>query len=109
MGLMTLIAQLHLTNVCTRFFPLAGSATLRFVLFGYVVSALAGRVLAGGFLALGLARHFLHPGLGPEVLFVVGVALWAVFVLQDAVLASTRTRRSGPPCGCRSSIQRMPC
>ncbi|MHB1504201.1 MAG: MATE family efflux transporter [Acidimicrobiales bacterium] len=90
MGLLALIAQFNLKNVYTRFLPRAGCATFRFVLFGYMVSVLAGVVLAGGFLALGLARHFLQPGLGPEVLFVTGVALWVVFVLQDAVLASIR-------------------
>ncbi|MGD9526213.1 MAG: lipopolysaccharide biosynthesis protein [Dehalococcoidia bacterium] len=86
--LLAQIAQLNLTSVFTRFVPVAGSATPRFLGTGYAVSVAVAVVLGIGFLGFGFASNFLDLSLLHGVLFVLGVAFLAMFVVQDGVLTA---------------------
>jgi O-antigen/teichoic acid export membrane protein len=87
-------AQLNLFYGLTRFVPRAGARTGALVGWAYAASATAALVLATGFVLLapmiapGLA--FLRRGVGAEAAFVLAVALWGVFALQDGVLTALR-------------------
>lgn len=91
------IGQLNMTYALLRFVPVAGRASRRLVLGGYVVGAGAATVV-GALFALGaplwapeLVEAF---GRGPLlVFFVVATPLWAIFAMQDFVL--TGIRRAG--------------
>jgi O-antigen/teichoic acid export membrane protein len=94
MLMLSSFAQLNLFYGLTRFIPRAGRRTGALVGWAYVASAAAALVLATGFvilapvLAPGLA--FLHQGWLAASAFVVAVALWGVFALQDGVLTALR-------------------
>ena len=94
MLMLSSFAQLNLFYGLTRFVPRAGARTRALVGGAYAVSAGAALVLATAFvllapaLAPGLA--FLQRGLAAESAFVIAVALWGVFALQDGVLTALR-------------------
>ncbi|MGH9280838.1 MAG: hypothetical protein ACRD12_22460 [Acidimicrobiales bacterium] len=88
------IAQLNFMGAITRFLPVAGDGTARFLGATYAIST-AGAVIAGGIAVLtaswwAAADSPLRSGAGMAVLFVVGVAAWCVFVLQDSALTAVR-------------------
>lgn len=91
------VAQLNLLNVLIRFVPVAGRRSLRFVLGAYLVGGgLAG--LAG--VAFALATPVVAPALADSVRapgavlgFGLACTVWAVFVMQDGVLAAVRRAR----------------
>lgn len=88
------LANLNLPMGLLRFLPTAGERGPAFVRRAYAVTAGAGAVLAAGFVLVapgvsgGLA--FLRGSTATAVTVVVGVALWCVFALQDAVLTAVR-------------------
>jgi O-antigen/teichoic acid export membrane protein len=94
MIMLSSFAQLNLFSGLTRFVPRAGSATGSLVGWAYLASAAAALVLATLFviLAPGLAPGlaFLHKGGIAAGAFVIAVALWGVFALQDGVLTALR-------------------
>lgn len=91
------VAQLNLLNVLIRFVPVAGRRASRFVLAAYLVGGGLAGVVGLGF-ALGAPifspalAGVLH-GSGPVLGFGAGCAVWAIFVMQDGVLAAVRRAR----------------
>ncbi len=88
------IAQLNMTYALLRFVPVAGRATRRLVVGGYLVGATAA-ALAGLVFALGadLWAEELEDAAGHVrlILFlVVATPLWSIFVIQDFVLTGIR-------------------
>ncbi len=87
-------AQCNLNNVLPRLVPGAGSGTTRLVLRSYGVAASLSVILATGFVILaghyGSAGGFVSDNPAYAAWFVVAVATWSVFFLEDAVLAGLR-------------------
>lgn len=87
-------AQMNLFFALGRFVPTAGRATGRLVASAYAASAAFGLVLGAGFvlLAPSISSDLAPLVAGPAmaVAFVLGVALWCVFSLQDGVLTALR-------------------
>jgi O-antigen/teichoic acid export membrane protein len=87
-------AQMNLFYALTRFIPNAGQATGRLIGYAYVASAGLAVVLGTAFVVVGphVSHHlsFLHAGSAAAVAFVVAVALWGLFALQDGVLTALR-------------------
>lgn len=88
------VAQLNMTYALLRFVPVAGRATRRLVVGGYLVGA-AAAALVGAVFALGAglwAEELLDAtGEGRLLLFfVVATPLWSIFVIQDFVLTGIR-------------------
>ena len=94
MLMLSSFAQLNLFHGLARFVPRAGRRTGELVRWAYALSAAAALLLATAFVILapavapGLA--FLQKGLVAESAFVLAVALWGVFALQDGVLTALR-------------------
>ena len=97
MSTVTLLANfatLGMRNGLLRFLPGAGSGTLRLILTCYAFCAAAAMLAAGIFLAgqpmwadkLG----FLRESPLAVLAFVLGTAVWVIFVLQDQVLIGLR-------------------
>lgn len=88
------LAQLNLMGPLTRFIPVAGDRTRALVLWSYGASA--GAALALSTVALLVARALAGPDsalrlpAAAALWFVVSVAVWCVFALQDSVLAGLR-------------------
>lgn len=86
-------AQLEMYGVLTKFLPTAGPRAR-----GLVLRCYAGAVVIGAFLAVGAV--LLAPLVSPDLrvlrtpafgaVFIVAVAVWGVFALQDAVLVGVR-------------------
>ncbi len=87
-------AQMNMFFTLGRFVPTAGRATGRLIASVYAASAALSVVLGVGFVALvpvvseNLAALFTGPAM--VVAFVLGVALWSLFALQDGVLTALR-------------------
>ncbi len=88
------IATMGMRNGFLRFLPTAGKGTLRFIFTTYAVCALAAMTAAGIFLAgtpiWGQKLGFLTESPLSIAAFVLGAAVWVVFVLQDQVLIGLR-------------------
>lgn len=90
MALLTNLASLNFTDVLNRFVPVSGRSTKRLVVASYAITVSLGTTAAVGFVlgvdrfAPSLSAFLRQPGYA--ALFVASVALWCVFVLQDAVL-----------------------
>ncbi|MCB1380885.1 MAG: oligosaccharide flippase family protein [Alphaproteobacteria bacterium] len=86
------IAQLNLDNVINRFLPEAGSRSAHFVLSAYGVCLVLAVIGGAAFIAvIGTVAPALRPVLAAPwamAWFVLSVALWSIFALQDIVLAS---------------------
>jgi O-antigen/teichoic acid export membrane protein len=86
------LAQLNLNGALSRFLPAAGTRGGRLIAYAYAASCLAAIVVAGTFLLivgnissrLGFLVH--TPLLA--VAFIVSVAAWGIFTLQDSVLTA---------------------
>ena len=90
MTLLAQIAQLNLSYGFVRLLPQAGARTRTVVLFGYLVTATAGAMLATIFLTTSLSASIVPRGLAPALLFLISVVLWTIFVIQDGVLTGLR-------------------
>ncbi len=94
MMLLAGFTAVNLTGMMTRFLPRAGPSTRLFILKTYLVSTLTAAALASVFLFTlehwGVSYAWLA---GPVngVGFVVAVAAWSVFTLQDGVLTALRS------------------
>ena len=88
--LLATVSQLNLTNVFIRLLPPAGRLGKRLIAHGYlavvVVALLVGFIYASG----GLSSRVLTGGFTAHALFVVAVAVLAIFALQDSVLTALR-------------------
>ena len=90
---LSVLAQLNLANTLIRFMP-GSPAAGRMLTGAYAVTALAGVVLASGFVLL--APHvsedlrFLTSEPLTGAGYVVAVVLWGMFALQDAALTAIR-------------------
>lgn len=88
------VAHLNMTHALLRFVPVAGAASRRLVLGGYLVAATLS-ALVGGVFALG-ARIWAPEavealGQGRLILFfMVAAPVWAIFTVQDYVLTAVR-------------------
>ena len=94
MILLANLASFNLVNGLNRFVPRAGQRTAPLIALAYAVAALAGAVAGLIFLA-GLqwwspSLGILTESPGMAAWFVVAVAAWALFVLQDGVLTGLR-------------------
>ena len=94
MIILSSFAQLNLTGALVRFLPVAGAASARFIRLAYGAAAAAAVVLSATAVAVlprlvpDLAFLATNPATG--LTFCVGVAVWTVFNLQDAVLTGIR-------------------
>jgi O-antigen/teichoic acid export membrane protein/thymidylate kinase len=94
MVFLSYLAQFNLSGAMTRFVPTAGRWTVRLVIGAYAVAVLAS--LAAGMIFVmgsGLWAPNIRPIVGSPLLagwFVVSVAAWSLFALQDSVLTGLR-------------------
>ena len=88
--LLSSISQLNLTNIFVRFLPNAGRFTTQFVRRAYAAVVILSLAAGIVFVASGLATSVVGRDLFDHVLFVVSVALFAVFALQDSVMIALR-------------------
>jgi O-antigen/teichoic acid export membrane protein len=88
------IGQCNLNNSLPRLIPRAGAGTARLVARSYAAAAGLSILLATGFALLasryGWAGGFLGQGTGYVIWFVLAVAIWSIFFLEDSVLAGLR-------------------
>ncbi|MCK3780862.1 hypothetical protein MZK49_29780 [Ensifer sesbaniae] len=87
-------AQLNFGNFLVRFVPTIGKRAGRLILFAYSVSVAASILVAGIFLLVVGAfmpkLDVLTESAGVMAWFVVTVAIWSVFALQDSALSGLR-------------------
>ena len=88
--LLSIIAQFNLTNIFVRFLPSAGSLGTHFVRRGYIAVTTTALALGAIFVLSPLSSKIIPAGAFAAVLFVVAVALFAIFALQDSVLTALR-------------------
>jgi O-antigen/teichoic acid export membrane protein len=88
------VAQLNLNGALARFLPTAGRLGGRLIAHAYVASCCAAVVLSIGFLVIApaVSDQVALRSAGPlsAIAFVVSVAAWGVFTLQDSVLTALR-------------------
>jgi len=84
------LSQLNLANIFVRFLPAAGRFTGRFVRGGYSAVVGVALVVGVGVAVSGISSEVIAPGAFAHVLFVVSVAMFALFALQDAVMTALR-------------------
>jgi O-antigen/teichoic acid export membrane protein len=88
----SMLSQLNLGNVILRFLPLVGDRAGRRVGQAYALAAAAGALAAGAFVVLAPRLDAKLAFLGSDTaiawVFVVAVALWSLFALEEAVLTS---------------------
>jgi O-antigen/teichoic acid export membrane protein len=96
MVLLANLAQLSFGSMFERFLPVAGRESGRFVANAYRLCVPTAVVLALGYAALGVSDHVLPRSLVWRGVFVVSVALWTIFVLQDSALVGLREARWVP-------------
>ena len=84
------IAQLNLSNTLPRFLPSAKRRAGRLILYCYsassVAAALGGALFVIGMPAIGANWRFVDASAEVGALFVLAVAIWGVFALEDAAL-----------------------
>lgn len=87
-------AQLNFGNLLVRFVPTIGGRAGRLILFAYATSVVASVIVAAGFLLVVGAfmpkLGVLTESAGVIAWFVVTVAIWSVFALQDSALSGLR-------------------
>jgi O-antigen/teichoic acid export membrane protein len=88
--LLATIAQLNLTNVYLRLLPTAGHVGKRLIGSGYVAVVAVALVVGAAYVNSGLSSRVVTGGWAAHALFVVGVAVLAIFALQDSVLTALR-------------------
>ncbi len=88
--LLATLAQLNMNNVVIRLLPVAGRFTGTFVARAYVAVTALGLIVGTAFIASGFGSGVVGAGSGERAIFVVAVALLAIFTLQDSVLTALR-------------------
>jgi O-antigen/teichoic acid export membrane protein len=96
MTLLANLAQLSFGSIFERFLPVAGTQTRAFVKRAYSMCVSVALVLATVYVLLGFSHSFLPTSIQWRILFVVAVALWTIFVLQDSALVGLRATRWVP-------------
>jgi O-antigen/teichoic acid export membrane protein len=88
--LLSMIAQLNLTNVFIRLVPAAGRLGALLIRRGYLV--VVGLSFAAGlvYATTGLSAHVLTGGWTSRALFILAVPVLSVFALEDSVLTALR-------------------
>lgn len=85
------VAQLNLPPALARFIPASPRQAGKLVASSYAISASLGLVIVGGYFILFRGSRLFEQLLGNQrwiaLLFVMGVASWCVFALQDGALA----------------------
>jgi O-antigen/teichoic acid export membrane protein len=88
------VAELNLCNALTRFLPVTGARTRRFLISAYAAVAVTGVIV--GVAALPFVRHLPMMdrllGLGPlgVLWFLAAVVVWCLFALQDYAVTGLR-------------------
>jgi len=88
--LLSVIAQFNLQSIFVRFLPLAGRLSTYFVRRGYLVVTVTGLGLGALAIVSGAVSSFVAPGYLSHSVFIVAVALFTIFALQDSVLTALR-------------------
>jgi O-antigen/teichoic acid export membrane protein len=88
--LLTMIAELNLTNVIVRLLPAAGSQGTYLVARAYVVVVFLSLVAGLVYCVSGLGRHVVTGGWAQYAGFTVAVPVLAVFALEDSALTALR-------------------
>ncbi|HTU84414.1 MAG TPA: hypothetical protein VMF57_02505 [Solirubrobacteraceae bacterium] len=88
--LLATIAQLNLTNVFVRLLPAAGHLGRRLIGSGYLAVVAVALLVGSVYVTTGLSSRVLTGGWAAHGLFVVAVAVLAIFALQDSVLTALR-------------------
>jgi O-antigen/teichoic acid export membrane protein len=96
MILLASLAQLSFGTIFERFLPVAGTQTRSFVIRAYVMCVIFALVVASIYAFTGLAHRLLPSSFLWRSLFVLAVALWTIFALQDSVLIGLRASRWVP-------------
>jgi O-antigen/teichoic acid export membrane protein len=96
MSLLASLATLSMGSTFIRLLPVSGDRTRQFVARSYGACTSLALVLALVYVAVGLGRRFLPTGIAWRVLFVVVMAFWVVFALQDAALTGLRATKWVP-------------
>lgn len=94
MTFLSSLSQLNLNGALARFLPAAGATAGRLIGTAYLASCAAALLIGSAFLIIAPAvtgrSSPLSPGLPMAVVFVLSVAAWSVFTLQDSVLTALR-------------------
>jgi O-antigen/teichoic acid export membrane protein len=90
MVLLANLAQVNLGSVFPRYLHTAGSKAPRLVRLGYLTSVALALVAGTVFLVIPVHHAYIAGGAFPKIFFVIAVALWAVFGIQDAALTGLR-------------------
>ena len=88
--LLSVIAQLNLTNVNVRLLPAAGMLAGGLVRRGYLAVVPLSLVAGVVYCASGLGRHVVTGGWAQYAEFIAAVPVLAVFALEDSVLTALR-------------------
>jgi O-antigen/teichoic acid export membrane protein len=96
MTLLANLAQLSFGSIFERFLPVAGTQTRAFVKRAYSMCIFMALVLATVYVLIGFSKSFLPTSIGWRILFIIAVALWTIFVLQDSALVGLRATRWVP-------------
>jgi O-antigen/teichoic acid export membrane protein len=88
------IAQLNLDTVLNRFLPIAGTRTKDMIAWSYAASVMTALVISLVFILattlIAPKLSFLAESIWLALVFMISCAVWALFALQDAVLAGLR-------------------
>lgn len=94
MMLLAALAEFNLGMILPKFLPTLGRRSQRTVMQAYVASSTAALVFAGIFVfvapRVSNSFEFLGASAGLGAMFVISVAVWNVFALQDSILVSVR-------------------
>lgn len=82
------VSQFNFMGAITRFLPVAGDQSKRFLAATYAISGACAVTL--GAVAAFTARWWAPDGAHIGLVFVIGVAVWCLFVLQDSALTAVR-------------------
>jgi O-antigen/teichoic acid export membrane protein len=96
MWLLANLSQLSFGPIFDRFLPVAGKRTMGFVTRAYVLCTCVALIATDIYLVAGFGRNFIPPSPWWHAFFVVVVALWTIFILQDSVLTGLRSTRWVP-------------
>ncbi len=96
MWLLANLSQLSFGSIFDRFLPVAGKRTMAFVTRAYVLCTCVALVATDIYLVAGFGRTFIPPSPWSHAFFVIVVALWTIFILQDSVLTGLRATRWVP-------------
>ena len=90
MTLLATIASVNLGVVFPRFLYAAGARAPRLVRFGFLTSIVVSVVAGTVFLFIPIRHAYIAGGPYPKMFFVIAVALWVIFGIQDAALTGLR-------------------